>query len=244
MVSCSGVCCGEDVFVPARSQQRADGGFTHFAAVAFAVFGQQRLERLDAFDADQVEQLLARIGEVFAQVVVDLDALLAQLGVQHLSEQRDAAAAAGAGLGFCLQRRHGVAAFVDRLDDVAFADVEAGADLRAFRQRIHADGRFAARVGRQDQAVRVFRQFDAVQRQLQQVAIIAGVAHQHRAEQGFVVGADHDAFVDFFAFIQINVAAGALGAAVGIADAADVHAQQLQLGAHVGALEAVSRPSR
>ena len=73
----------EDVFVPARGQQRADGGFTHFAAVAFAVFGQQCLERLDAFDADQVEQLLARIGEVFAQVVVDLDALLAQLGVQH-----------------------------------------------------------------------------------------------------------------------------------------------------------------
>ncbi len=31
-----------------------------------------------------------------------------------------------------------------------------------------------------------FRQFDAVQRQLQQVAIIAGVAHQHRAEQGLL----------------------------------------------------------
>ena len=30
----------EDVFVPARGQQRADGRFADFAAVAFPVFGQ------------------------------------------------------------------------------------------------------------------------------------------------------------------------------------------------------------
>ncbi len=66
----------EDVLVPAGGQQRADGRFTHFAAVALAVLRQQLVEGLDAFHADQVVQLLARIGEVLAQVMVDLDALL------------------------------------------------------------------------------------------------------------------------------------------------------------------------
>jgi hypothetical protein len=81
-----------------------------------------------------------------------------------------------------------VAAFVDGGNQVAFGDVEAGADLRAVRQFIDADRRLtAAGVRRQNQRIRVFRQFNGVQHQLQQVAEVAGVADQYRAEQRFVI---------------------------------------------------------
>ena len=230
----------EHVLIPAGRQQGADGRFTHFTAVALAVFRQQFVEGLDAFHADQMVQLLARVSEVLAQVVVHFDALFRQLGVQHLSDQRNTAAAAGTGFGFRFQRRNGVAPFVDRGDQHAFGDVEAGANLRAVRQFIHADGRLAAGgMRREDQRVRVFRQLDGVEHQLEQVAEVAGVAHQHRAEQGFVVLADDETFVDFFAFVEIDIAARAGRAAMRIANTAYVHAQQLQLGAHVCAGEGV-----
>ena len=112
--------------------------------------------------------------------------------------------------------------------------------MRAVRQLIHADGRLtAARVRRQDQRVRVFRQFDGVQHQLQQVAVIAGIAHQHRPEQGLVVRADDKAFVDLFAFVEINIAARARRTAVGVANPTDINAQQLQLGAEIRAFKGV-----
>ncbi|MNO92437.1 hypothetical protein D3C76_840120 [compost metagenome] len=76
---------------------------------------------------------------MLTQVVVHFDALFRQFGVQHLGHQRNTAAAAGPGFGFGFQRRHGVTAFVDRGDQHAFGDVEAGANLRAVRQFIHAD---------------------------------------------------------------------------------------------------------
>ena len=66
--------------------------------------------------------------------MVDFDALFGQFGIQHLGDQRNTATAAGTGLGFRLDGGDGVAAHADRLDDIAFADVEAGADLRGFRQ--------------------------------------------------------------------------------------------------------------
>ena len=204
------------------------------------MFLQQFVEGLNAFHADQVVQLLARVSEVLAQVVVHFNALFCQLGVQHLGDQRDTAAAAGPGFGFRLQRRNGVAAFVNGGDQHAFGHVEAGADLRAVRQFIHANGRLTAGgVRREDQRVRVFRQLNGVQHQLEQVAEVAGVAHQHRPEQGFVILADDKTFVDFFAFVQINIAAGVRGATMRIANTAHVHAQQLQLRAHVCAGEGV-----
>ena len=230
----------EDVLIPAGGQQRADGRLTDLAAITLTVFFQQFVEGFNAFHADQVEQLLAGVSEVFTQVVVDLDALFRQLGVEHLGDQRNTPPAAGTGFGFRFQRRDGVAAFVDGGDQVAFADVKAGTNLRAVRQFIDADRRLAAAgVGREDQRIRIFRQLNSVEHQLQQVAVIAGVADQYRAEQGLVVFADDKTFVDFFAFVEIDVAAGARRTAVGIADPAHIHAQQLQLGAEVGAGEAV-----
>ncbi|MDI4745798.1 hypothetical protein MJL33_28005, partial [Salmonella enterica subsp. enterica serovar Kentucky] len=40
----------------------------------------------------------------------------------------------GSGFGFRFQRRHGMAAFIDSGDQIAFSHIEAGADLRAVRQ--------------------------------------------------------------------------------------------------------------
>lgn len=83
-------------------------------------------------------------------------------------------------------------------------DVEAGANLRAVWQFIDADRRLAAgRVRQEDQRVRVFRQFDGVQHQLEQVAEVAGIAHQHRTEQRVLLStANDEALVDFFAFVE------------------------------------------
>ena len=52
-----------------------------------------------ALDAHDVIQLLARIREVLAHVVVDREALLLHLGLHHLRDERHAAAARRAGLG-------------------------------------------------------------------------------------------------------------------------------------------------
>ncbi len=142
----------QNVFVPAGGQQRTDGRFTNFTTVAFAVFRQQFFEGFNAFNADQMEQFLTRISKVFTQVVVNFDTLFRQFRVQYLSDQRNTTAAARTGFGFGFQRRNGVAAFVDSSNQVAFGDVEAGADLRAVRQFINTDRRLTAtRVRWQDQ---------------------------------------------------------------------------------------------
>ncbi len=173
----------EHVLIPAGGQQRTDGRFTDFTPVALAMFLQQFVEGFDAFHADQVVQLLARVSEVLAQVVVHFDTLFRQFGVEHLGDQRDTAAAAGTGFGFGFQRRHGMAALVDGGDQHAFGDIEAGANLRAVRQFIDTNRRLTAgRMGWQDQCVRILRQLDGVQHQLQQVAEVAGITHQHRPE--------------------------------------------------------------
>ena len=134
-----GVLRFQNIFVPAGGQQRANGRFTNLTAVAFTVFCQQLFKGFDAFHADEVEQFLTGVRKVLAQVIVDFDALFRQFGVENLSHQRDTAAAAGAGFGFCFQRRHGVAAFINSGNQCAFGDVKAGANLCAVRQFIHAN---------------------------------------------------------------------------------------------------------
>lgn len=118
------------MLVPAGGEDGADRGLAHLATIALTVFGQQLLEALDPFHLDQVEQLLAGVGEVAAQVVVDLYALFHQFGVEHLTDERHAAAAAGTGLGVLLDGGQGGVTLGHRLGDVALGDVEAGADWR------------------------------------------------------------------------------------------------------------------
>ena len=91
--------------------------------------GQQLVEALDPFHLDQVEQLLTGVGEVGAEVVVDLYALLHQFGVEHLADEGHAAAAAGTGLGVLLDGGKRGVTLGHRLGYVALGDVEAGADL-------------------------------------------------------------------------------------------------------------------
>jgi hypothetical protein len=64
-----------------------------------AMFGQQFFEGDHPFHPNQRIQLLAGVGEVFAQALVDTDAPGGQLMLEHLLEQTGATAAAGTGLG-------------------------------------------------------------------------------------------------------------------------------------------------
>ncbi|MNK90383.1 hypothetical protein D3C87_1104330 [compost metagenome] len=82
------------------------------------------------------------------------------------------------------------------------------------------------------------RQRQGVEHQLQQVAVILHVTHQHGAEQAAVVFAHHYLLVDACLVVLEHIAVAAWGAAMGIADGADGDAEQLELGAHVRPLEA------
>jgi hypothetical protein len=117
-------------------------------------------------------------------MVVDGQALLLHLGLHHLGDQRHAAAAGGAGLGASLQVADIGDARGHRRTQLALGDVVAGADLRRFRQGVHAQARLGLAVGlRQDQEFRRLRQLDLVQHHLQQRAVFGGIAHHHRAQQ-------------------------------------------------------------
>lgn len=121
------------------------------------------------------------------------DALLRQLILHHLFHQRAAAAAAGSRSGAAFYRRHIPRPIVNRLADIAFADVMAGADRRAVRQRRDAERLRRGSLQRgQDQTLRTRRQRHAVQHHLQQRGIVAGIPHQHAAKQGFAVLTDDD----------------------------------------------------
>ena len=61
------------------------------------------------------------------------------------------------------------------------------------------------------------------------------VAHQNGAQQRLAVCADHHAAVMAGLLVVKAYVAGAGSLAVGIANGADIDAQQFQLGAHVGA---------
>src|SRR5471032_2896756 len=196
---------------------------------------QQRAEAFDFADADQVVQLLARIGEVFADVVVDGHAELFHFRLHDLGDQWHAAAACGAGLGAAFQRADGRRAAGDGLAQSAFRDVVAGADLRGGRQRVNTQRGPRLAIGlRQYQELRCFRQLDPVQHHLQQRAVFAGVADHHAAKQIFSAVGDDDFFVDLFALVGELVTAAAGDLAVRVADAGDVDTYQFQFGAHVG----------
>ena len=51
----------------------------------------------------------------------------------------------------------------------------------------------------------IFRQFNFVEGELQQGAVVFGIAHQDRTQQVFLIGANHNLLVDFFGFIDITI---------------------------------------
>lgn len=187
-----------------------------------------------------MEQFLTRISKVFVQVVVNFDVLFRQFRVQYLSDQRDIVIVVSIRFGFSFQRRNCVVVFVDGSNQIIFGDVEVGVDLRVVRQFINIDRRFVViRVCWQDQGIRVFRQFDSVQYQLQQVIVVVGIVYQYRIEQGFVVFVDNQAFVDFFIFVEVNVVTCVRRAIVRIINIVYVYVQQFQFGVKVSIFKGV-----
>ena len=89
----------EDALVPEARQDRRDGRLADLAAVPAAVRGDQGVERLDLLDHHDLIELLAAVREVLAEPVVDPSAHRLELRLEQVGDARQAAAAAGAGLG-------------------------------------------------------------------------------------------------------------------------------------------------
>ena len=233
--------------VPARGEDGRHRRLADVAAQAAAVLGDHVLEGLELADAHQVEQLLARVRKVLAHRGVDADAALLELGVEDLRHQRRAAAAGGAGLGLGLERADRGAAAFDGRAEAALGHVVAGTDLRGFRQRGQRVGRGCTRSGRarrKQHAFRVLRQRHGIHDGLMPQRVVRGVAHQHGAEQLLALGIDDQLLVDLAALVEEGVHARTRGRGMGVADGADFDAEQLELGAHVGAGEDFTgRPS-
>ena len=228
----------QHVVVPAGGEDGRSRGLADVAATALAVLLDQFRKRPDARHAHQVVELLTGVGEVLADVGVDLDALAFEFGVQHLRHERGAATAAGGRLGAASDGAKGGCALADGGDDGALGDVVAGADLGVVRQRVDGAGGHPASVPqRQDQAIGMFRQRQFAAHGLQQHAVVGGVAHQDGAQELLAGLVDDDALVHLLAFVDVGVGACAPAATVGVADAGDIDAQELELGAHVGAAE-------
>jgi hypothetical protein len=154
------------------------------------------LETADLADPHQVVQLLARVGEVLADMVVDFHAALGQFGfhapVSPAARNRrnwcrpwcrPSVGHGGYRVGHCAAQI------------CALADIVAGADLCALSGRASgaSPGLTALpSLDGQNQEFRIGRQRDAVERHLQQRAVIVGIAHQHGAQQLLAVFADDD----------------------------------------------------
>ncbi len=75
---------------------------------------------------------------------------------------------------------------------------------------------------------------------MQQRVVIAVIADQYSAEHLFAIGRHHQATVAGGGFVNEAITDGAGQRTVRITDGADIHAQQLEFGGHVGAEEGVS----
>ena len=162
-------------------------------------FASTALEGAQLADAHEVEQLLARVREVLAEVVVDRHALARQLRLQHLRDERHAAAAGAAGLGLALElrppscsprrRRAQIAPLLTLLHEQICA-------VSGSASGPPSAGAAAAGGLRHEQLFRKLRQRHVVQHHLQPGAVVAGVAHHHAAEHALAVGIDDQLLVD------------------------------------------------
>ena len=228
----------EHVLVPQRGQHRRHRRAADLATPAPPPARDELVEGAYPADPDDVEELLAGEREVLAEALVDGDARLLQLVVEDRRAQRDAAAAAGAGLGGGLHLAdRGEAAVVDGGADRALGHVVAVADRRLRPDGGHAEERLAALAGGEDQVARVERQVGAAGHPLVERAVVGGVADEDAAEQLVLVGRDDDLLVHAGDGVGEGQLVAAVGGAVGIAEAGDVDAEELQLGRHVGAVE-------
>jgi len=135
----SNVVIFKDVFIPAGGKDAGDGRFADFAAVTFAVFIQEFIKGVDLFHPDQAVEFLSGVGEVFTDVGIDVDAAFGKFAIEDLLAHGGASAASGSGFGFGLDFANGGGAIFDTGDEVAFADIVAGADVGSLRKCIDSD---------------------------------------------------------------------------------------------------------
>ena len=73
------------MLIPARGKYGCGRWLTDIAAFAGAVFADQLVKGFNAFNAHQMIDFLARVGEMFTQVLLNFDAAFFQFGIQHLA---------------------------------------------------------------------------------------------------------------------------------------------------------------
>ncbi|KPH88225.1 hypothetical protein GLUCOINTEAF2_0203911 [Komagataeibacter intermedius AF2] len=219
--------------VPGRCQDRTDSGLAGVTAqAAIAVLRHQVFKRLDAMHADKGIQFLPRIGKMFAQAMVDRNAARFEFGLEHVLEQGRTATTARAGLRGLLQAGKIRAAPLDGGADRPLCHVVARTDHGRIRQRVRPQ-QIGPLPARQDQGRRVRRGSDGVLYILHDRVVIGVVPHQHGAEYMAAIRREYEAAVGPVHFPDEAVAPAAGCRAMRIANRADIHPQQLELGGHV-----------
>mmetsp|Transcript_11762 Transcript_11762/g.29601 ORF Transcript_11762/g.29601 Transcript_11762/m.29601 type:complete len:808 (+) Transcript_11762:400-2823(+) len=217
-------------------QDAADGGLADLAAAAAAVLGQQRVVRGDALRLADVVQLLPREGQVLAQRLVDVLARGKHLLVEQLRDEREAAAAAGAGGRAVLHLpRGGQVLLANSAQDVSLGHVVAGAHLEVVRQRVRVAGGAALAAGRPKHQVTGRRaQRPVALAHAQQNLVVRGVAHEDAAHEARAIRTEHQLLVHPRDGVVLHDGHRFAVLDLGVSKAGDVHAHELELGGHIG----------
>src|SRR5437870_2182463 len=85
----------QNVLVPGRSKDRSDSRLTNLTTKPLPIGMDKFAKGFDLLEANEVIQLLARVGEVFAQMIDNMLARPLHLALEDVRHQRHAATAAG-----------------------------------------------------------------------------------------------------------------------------------------------------
>ncbi len=230
----------EHVLVPGGGEDGRHGGLADLAPRAAAMTGDERVEAVDPVQADEVEQLLARVGEVLAEMVGDLLARALHLPGEQLAQERHARSAAGARGGGGLDRPdRGQVLRADGLADDALGDVLAGADGGCVRERLDAGQCRTAIDAREDELLGLWREGGLALGDREEVSVARCLADQHAAEETLAIRAQDELLVDAGDRVGEGDDPGAGLGPVRVAEARDLHPHELELGAHVEHAQAV-----
>src|SRR5690606_23484192 len=231
----AGVLLLEDVVVPRGREDRRDGRLADLTTLPAAMLADQVLEGANAPDAHEVIELLARVREVLAEVIVDGDPRAGELRLEQVGDQRGARAAAGPGLRALLDGRELREALLpDGFADRALGDVVSRANERRIAEGVDAGAGGGSRFHRrQEQGLGVLSDVDAVLDVALERAVRRSVPDEDAAEQAPLIGAQDELLVDASDPVEEADDARSRRARERVAEAADIDAEELQLGAEV-----------